>query len=95
MSYCILFSLTRSEVQSSLIQRGAVEWLAHTLSTSVHSTLSPYTLEYSCALLMNLTLRSEGRARCLPLGPALLSTLTTLLTAVPSHVRSYCRFFLS
>ncbi|KAK4321181.1 hypothetical protein Pmani_007986, partial [Petrolisthes manimaculis] len=79
----------RGEVQSSLIQRGAVEWLAHTLSTSMHPALSPYTLEYSCALLMNLTLRSEGRARCLPLGPALLSTLTSLLTTVPSHVVPY------
>ncbi|XP_071528127.1 lisH domain-containing protein ARMC9-like isoform X2 [Panulirus ornatus] len=77
----------RGVVQAALIEGGAVEWLVDTLSDA-HS-LTPYTQEYAAALLMNLTLRSAGRARCHPLGPSLLPALTHLLTSVPSHVVPY------
>lgn len=71
-------------MQAALIEGGAVEWLVDTLSDA-HS-LTPYTQEYAAALLMNLTLRSAGRARCHPLGPSILPALTHLLATVPSHV---------
>ncbi|XP_042869936.1 lisH domain-containing protein ARMC9-like isoform X2 [Penaeus japonicus] len=77
----------RGEVQSTLIRNGAVEWLVSTLSNT--SSLSPYTMEYAAALLMNLTLRSAGRARCVPLARNLLPTLTHLLASVPVHVVPY------
>ncbi|KAK7074446.1 LisH domain-containing protein armc9, partial [Halocaridina rubra] len=73
----------RDEVQTALIRDGCVEWLANTLGKT--RTLPPYTQEYAAALLMNLTLRTAGRARCVPLAPMLLPALTQLLATVPSH----------
>ncbi|XP_066959259.1 lisH domain-containing protein ARMC9-like isoform X2 [Macrobrachium rosenbergii] len=77
----------RDEVQAVLIREGCVEWLVETLGKA--RTLPPYTQEYAAALLMNLTLRSAGRARCVPLGPTLLPALTHLLATVPAHVIPY------
>ncbi|XP_068222245.1 lisH domain-containing protein ARMC9-like [Palaemon carinicauda] len=77
----------RDEVQGVLIRDGCVEWLVETLSKA--RTLPPYTQEYAAALLMNLTLRSAGRARCVPLAPTLLPSLTQLLATVPAHVIPY------
>ncbi|XP_063598879.1 cell surface glycoprotein 1-like [Penaeus indicus] len=77
----------KGEVQSTLIRNGAVEWLVSTLGNT--SNLSPYTMEYAAALLMNLTLRSAGRSRCVPLARSLLPTLTHLLASVPVHVVPY------
>ncbi|XP_069969722.1 lisH domain-containing protein ARMC9 isoform X2 [Penaeus vannamei] len=77
----------RGEVQSTLIRNGAVEWLVSTLGNTTN--LSPYTMEYATALLMNLTLRSAGRSRCVPLARSLLPTLTHLLASVPVHVVPY------
>ncbi|XP_042231507.1 uncharacterized protein LOC121872647 isoform X2 [Homarus americanus] len=77
----------RGVVQVALIEGGAVEWLVSTLADS--RALTHYTQEYAAALLMNLTLRSAGRARCHPLGKTLLPALAQLLTTVPSHVVPY------
>ncbi|XP_063853349.1 lisH domain-containing protein ARMC9-like isoform X2 [Scylla paramamosain] len=77
----------RPEVQEWLVAGGAVEWLACTLQAG--HTLPTYTQEYAAALLMNLTLRSAGRERCLPLSPTLLPALTRLLPALPAHVVPY------
>ena len=68
-----------------MIEWGMVEWLVGFLQD--HASIPPYTLEYGCALLMNLCLRTAGRQKCTPHVNSVLKLLTDLLGSSNSQVR--------
>lgn len=53
-----------------------------------HSTLSSYSLEYGTALLMNLSLRSEGKAKCRKTDLPILQVLNDLIEHENARVKS-------
>ena len=73
--------------QSIMINLGVVSWLSRLLESS--DSLSEYSLHYTLALLMNLSLRSKGRASCVALCPRLLSHLSRFLQLESAELRSY------
>ncbi|CAL4143282.1 unnamed protein product, partial [Meganyctiphanes norvegica] len=77
----------RSGVQEQLVSNGCLEWLSKILADA--RSLPPYTLEYAVALFMNLSLRTQGRMKCVQLSIKLLPALTQLLATVPHHVVPY------
>lgn len=46
-----------------MIKHNMIDWIFRTLKNE-RETLSDYTLEYSTALFMNLSLRKEGKIKC-------------------------------
>ena len=46
-----------------MIQNDLIKWIIQTL-TKEKDTLSEYSYEYSTALFMNLSLRTEGKKKC-------------------------------
>jgi len=56
------FSLRRL-AQDSMIQLDMIEWIVSTIKEELQS-LTDYSLEYMTALLMNLSLRVEGKYKC-------------------------------
>lgn len=84
--------------QSIMISMGVVSWLSCLLESS--ESLSEYSLHYTLALLMNLSLRSKGRASCVQHCPRLLAHLSRFLQLDSAELRSYAngvlyRFVLS
>ncbi|XP_043196304.1 lisH domain-containing protein ARMC9-like [Amphibalanus amphitrite] len=77
----------RRAAQSRMIEWGMVEWLVGFLQD--HATIAPYTLEYGCALLMNLCLRTAGRQKCAPHVNSVLKLLTDLLGSSYAQVLPY------
>ena len=73
--------------QSVMIKLGVIAWLCRLLESS--ESLSDYSLHYTLALLMNLSLRSKGRASCVAHCPRLLSHLTRFLQLESAELRSY------
>jgi len=53
----------RSEPQKRLIDLDVIMWITNLILTESNS-LSEYTLEYGLALIMNLSLKSNGREKC-------------------------------
>jgi len=56
------FSLRR-DAQTIMITLDVIQWIIGTLKSQV-DTLSDYSLEYTTALLMNLSLRRAGKTKC-------------------------------
>ena len=54
-----------------------VRWIVETIRDELE-TLSDYSLEYATALLMNLSLRTEGKNKCEEI-PELLNVLNDLI----------------
>ncbi|KAF0307173.1 LisH domain-containing protein ARMC9 [Amphibalanus amphitrite] len=77
----------RRAAQSRMIEWGMVEWLVGFLQD--HAAIAPYTLEYGCALLMNLCLRTAGRQKCAPHVNSVLKLLTDLLGSSYAQVLPY------
>ena len=75
----------RRNAQEQMIDLDVIKWLVHVLSDA--DSLSSYSLEYASALLMNLSLRSAGRARCAK--TKILSVLTALLENENPRVRTF------
>ena len=73
--------------QSIMISMGVVSWLSRLLESS--ESLSEYSLHYTLALLMNLSLRSKGRAICVQHCPRLLAHLSRFLQLDSAELRSY------
>jgi len=46
-----------------MIQLDVIRWIIETIRNEL-DTLTDYSLEYATALLMNLSLRSEGKNKC-------------------------------
>ena len=70
------FSL-RKEAQNQMIQFEVIKWIVETIRDELDQ-LSDYTLEYATALLMNLSLRAEGKNKCEGI-PEVLQVLTELI----------------
>ncbi|CAG9311538.1 unnamed protein product [Blepharisma stoltei] len=75
----------RRRPQSVMIEYKVIEWLISILESP--QNLSEYTLEYSSALLMNLSLRTAGKNVCEKLD--VLPLLGTLMEHENPNVRTY------
>jgi LisH domain-containing protein ARMC9 len=80
------FSLRR-RAQSEMIRHDLLAWLTSTLADV--ESLSDYSVEYGSALLMNLTLRKEGKLRCDSQAKEVLAVLNDLLENENMQVRTY------
>lgn len=79
-------SLKRS-AQNIMIDSNIIEWISNALM--IADKLKEFTLEYLTALLMNLSLRTEGKKRCDNLKSSLLKVLKTLLYSKNTQIQSY------
>ncbi|KAL7293755.1 hypothetical protein TKK_0012819 [Trichogramma kaykai] len=76
----------RKQQRVFMVEANLIEWLLHHLASTASAdsddicAISAYRLEYTAALLMNLSLQSEARARASALSPVLISTLKNLLS---------------
>ena len=77
----------RRAAQSKMIKAGLVKWLIDVLSDL--DSLSDYSTEYASALLMNLSLRTAGKAKCAEYSSQILAVLNDLLEHENVQVRSY------
>jgi len=77
----------RRQVQSIMIDCGLVLWLVMILEEP--ESLNDYSLEYSVALLMNLCLRSAGKAECIEECESILQLLADLLGHENKEIRPY------
>lgn len=76
------------EAQSQMIKLDVIKWTVNMLKIE-GATLPDYTLEYSTALLMNLSLRSQGKRKCEELDADILKVLNELLEHENLQVRTY------
>ncbi len=60
-----------------MIQYDVVNWIVTTIRDEL-DVMCDYTLEYASALLMNLSLRAEGKRRCEQI-PDILPVLSEIL----------------
>ena len=76
-------------IRKKMIQRGIVEWLIKYLNQVDPSPASstPYGLEYSTALFMNLCLHKAGKQKCFPMAKMVLEIMTHLLSSQIKQVR--------
>lgn len=81
------FSL-RTKCQNKMIEMDMIKYIVFILKNEL-STLSDYTLEYSTALLMNLSLRKIGKDKCEDPSLELLHVLNELLEHENDQVRTY------
>lgn len=77
----------RRRPQAIMIDLHMIEWLCDVLRHS--RDLSEYSLEYSTALLMNLSLRTAGKNMCEDLNLGVLQLLQSLLEHENPQVRTY------
>lgn len=81
------FSL-RTKCQNKMIEMDMIKYIVYILKNELHE-LSDYTLEYSTALLMNLSLRKIGKDKCEDPSLELLHVLNELLEHENDQVRTY------
>lgn len=77
----------RKQPQTVMISQGMIPWLVGILSRP--SEQSDYTLEYGSALLMNLSLRTEGKNACEKPELDILRLLISLMDNSNPQVRTY------
>jgi hypothetical protein len=70
-----------------MIQFEVIKWIVETIRDELDQ-LSDYTLEYATALLMNLSLRAEGKNKCECI-PEVLQVLTELIESENLQVRTH------
>jgi LisH domain-containing protein ARMC9 len=70
-----------------MIELDVIRWIAETIRDELE-TLSDYSLEYATALLMNLSLRVEGKNKCEDI-PDLLNVLNELIENENLQVRTH------
>lgn len=76
------------DAQSQMIKLDVIKWTVNMLKIE-SGTLPDYTLEYSTALLMNLSLRTQGKRKCEELDADILKVLNELLEHENLQVRTY------
>lgn len=76
------------DAQSQMIKLDVIKWTVNMLKIE-NGTLGDYTLEYATALLMNLSLRSQGKKKCEELDADILKVLNELLEHDNLQVRTY------
>lgn len=64
-----------------------IQWIVETIRDELDS-LSDYTLEYATALLMNLSLRKQGKDKCEAI-PDILTILNELIESENLQVRTH------
>lgn len=87
------FSL-RKQAQTQMMDCGVIEWIVKLLSQEQQavSPLSEYSLEYATALLMNLSLRQQGKNICENIsdqGMSLIKVLSDLMDHENLQVRTH------
>jgi hypothetical protein len=70
-----------------MISLDLIKWIVVTIRDELE-TLSDYSLEYATALLMNLSLRVEGKNKCEEI-PDLLNVLSELIENENLQVRTH------
>lgn len=70
-----------------MIQFDVIKWIVETIRDELE-TLCDYTLEYATALLMNLSLRNEGKLKCEQI-PDILTVLNDLIENENLQVRTH------
>lgn len=70
----------RKEQRNFMVEANLVEWLIYHLSNE-NFRMGTYRLEYTCALMMNLSLQSAARSRAAVIAPFFVSILTSLLSS--------------
>ncbi len=80
------FSL-RKDAQNLMIQLDVIRWIIETIRNEL-DTLTDYSLEYATALLMNLSLRSEGKNKCEQI-PDILPVLNEIIENENLQVRTH------
>lgn len=70
-----------------MIHLDVIKWIIETIRDELDS-LSDYTLEYATALLMNLSLRVEGKNKCEEI-PDILPVLNELIENENLQVRTH------
>lgn len=70
-----------------MIQFDVIKWIVETIRDELEQ-LSDYTLEYATALLMNLSLRAEGKNKCEEI-PDILTVLSELIEIENMQVRTH------
>ena len=70
-----------------MIQFDVIKWIVETIRDEL-DTLCDYTLEYATALLMNLSLRVEGKNKCEEI-PGILEVLNELIENENLQVRTH------
>jgi hypothetical protein len=71
-----------------MIDLDVIRWVVNLLKTE-GNVLSDNNLEYATALLMNLTLRSQGKKKCEELDTDILKVLNEHLEHENNQVRTY------
>mmetsp|Transcript_7601 Transcript_7601/g.14257 ORF Transcript_7601/g.14257 Transcript_7601/m.14257 type:complete len:656 (+) Transcript_7601:1184-3151(+) len=77
----------RKQPQTVMISQGMIPWLVSILNRP--SEQSDYTMEYGSALLMNLSLRTEGKNACEKPELDILRLLSSLMDNSNPQVRTY------
>lgn len=70
-----------------MIQFDVIKWIVDTVKDELDQ-LSDYTLEYATALLMNLSLRADGKNKCESI-PEILVVLNELIESENLQVRTH------
>lgn len=81
------FSL-RPKCQNEMIEMDMIKYIIYCLSNELH-TMNETTLEYTTALLMNLSLRKKGKDKCEDSSLELLQVLNELLEYENDQIRTY------
>ena len=80
----------RCYIRKKMIEMGIVEWLVNYLDNFDEGNwqvpYTPYGLEYSTALFMNLCLHKSGKQKCFPMAKLVLEMLTQLLSSSSKQV---------
>jgi hypothetical protein len=77
----------RKQPQTIMISQGMIPWLVDVLGRSAEQ--SDYTMEYGSALLMNLSLRTDGKDACEKPELDILRLLSSLMDNANPQVRTY------
>ena len=70
-----------------MIQFDVIKWIVETIKEELDQ-LSDYTLEYATALLMNLSLRADGKNKCEEI-PDILQVMNELIESENLQVRTH------
>ena len=71
-----------------MIDLNVIKWIVDTIRDEL-DTLTDYSLEYATALLMNLSLRPQGKFHCAQELPDFLLILSDLLESENLQVRTH------
>lgn len=77
----------RRKAQDVMLESNIIEWICKLLQ--IANKLKEFTLEYLTALLMNLSLRTEGKRRCEDIKGELLKLLKSLCATKSVQIQTH------